>query len=152
MIEQAKLIYKKVPTYEKGLLGLTKKYIGSEVMEDNIAAFFPNEKNFNKGYKEEHPKPAPEPASKTTAAPEGESSGTWSRAESGYCIRTGVQIPFNVKKPQSYEAYKAWGESGKKDDPEEFCHFSGEPSNGETSVSKPILKKNWKKAKAIFSL
>lgn len=32
---------------------------------------------------------------------------------------------------------------------EKYCHFSGEPSNGETSVNKPILKKNWKKAQNI---
>ena len=35
---------------------------------------------------------------------------------------------------------------------EKYCHFSGEPSNGETSFNKPILKKNWKKAKAKFNL
>ncbi len=69
----------------------------------------------------------------------------------GYCIRTGVPIPFNVEKPMSYEAYKVWSQFGDPDYPEKFCHFSGEPSNGETSVGKPILKKNWKKAKEIFN-
>ena len=39
-----------------------------------------------------------------------------------------------------------------KDLPEKFCHFSGEPSNGETSFNKPILHKNWKKAKEIHKL
>jgi phosphatidylserine/phosphatidylglycerophosphate/cardiolipin synthase-like enzyme len=68
----------------------------------------------------------------------------------GYCIRTGAPIPFNVEKPMSYEAYKVWSQFGDPDYPEKFCHFSGEPSNGETSISKPILKKNWKKAKEIF--
>lgn len=70
----------------------------------------------------------------------------------GYCIRTGVEIPFNVEKPLSYDAYKKWNEFGDPDYPEKYCHFSGEPSNGETSVSKPILKKNWKKAKEQFDL
>lgn len=70
----------------------------------------------------------------------------------GFCIRTGVEIPFNVEKPLSYDAYKKWNEFGNPDYPEKFCHFSGEPSNGETSVSRPILKKNWKKAKEIFNL
>ena len=68
----------------------------------------------------------------------------------GYCIRTGVEIPFNIEKPMSYEAFKVWSQFGDPDYPEKFCHFSGEPSNGETSVSKPILKKNGKKAKEIF--
>ena len=62
-----------------------------------------------------------------------------------------MEIPFDVEKPMSYEAYKVWSQyGGNRDYPEKFCHFSGEPSNGETSVSKPILKKNWKKAKEIF--
>jgi len=52
----------------------------------------------------------------------------------------------------SYEAFKSWSKYGDPDYAEKFCHFSGEPSNGETSVSRPILKKNWKKAKEIFNL
>lgn len=72
--------------------------------------------------------------------------------QSGYCIRTGVEIPFNIEKPLSYVSYKSWNKFGDLDYAEKFCHFSGEPSNGETSVSKPILKKNWKKAKEIFDL
>jgi phosphatidylserine/phosphatidylglycerophosphate/cardiolipin synthase-like enzyme len=70
----------------------------------------------------------------------------------GFCIRTGVPIPFDIEKPLSYEAYKKWNEYGDPDYPEKFCHFSGEPSNGETSVRQPILKKNWKKAKEKYRL
>lgn len=70
----------------------------------------------------------------------------------GFCIRTGIPIPFNVEKPMSFDAFKKWSEFGNPDYPERFCHFSGELSNGETSVSRPILKKNWKKAKDIIGL
>ncbi len=70
----------------------------------------------------------------------------------GYCIRTRVEIPFNVEKPICYEAFKSWSKYGDAEYPEKFCHFSGEPSNGETSVSRPIMKKNWKKAKETFNL
>jgi phosphatidylserine/phosphatidylglycerophosphate/cardiolipin synthase-like enzyme len=69
--------------------------------------------------------------------------------QNGYCIRTGIEIPFNVEKPLSYDAFKKWNEFGDPEYPEKFCHFTGEPSNGDTSVNKPILKKNWKKAKEI---
>lgn len=72
--------------------------------------------------------------------------------QTGFCIRTGVPIPFNVEKPMCYDAFKSWSKYSDPDYAEKFCHFSGEPSNGETSVSKPILKKNWKKAKEIFDL
>lgn len=68
----------------------------------------------------------------------------------GYCIRTGTKIPFNIDKPMTYEAFKSWNKYGDRDYSEKYCHFSGEPSNGETSVAKPILKKNWKKAKEAF--
>lgn len=71
--------------------------------------------------------------------------------QTGFCIRTGVPIPFNVEKPMSYEAFKSWSKYSDPDYAEKFCHFSGEPSNGETSVSKPILKKNWKKAKELMN-
>jgi hypothetical protein len=72
--------------------------------------------------------------------------------QTGFCIRTGVSIPFNLEKPMSYEAFKSWSKYSDPDYAEKFCHFSGEPSNGDTSVSRPILKKNWKKAKEIFNL
>jgi len=70
----------------------------------------------------------------------------------GYCIRTGIEIPFNVEKPLSYDAYKDWNKVGDPDFSENFCHFSGEPSKGETSVNKPIIKKKKKKAKEIHGL
>lgn len=70
----------------------------------------------------------------------------------GFCIRTGVQIPFNVEKPLSLEAYKSWNQYGDPEYPEKYCHFSGETSRGETCVLRPILKKNWKKAKEQFGL
>lgn len=70
----------------------------------------------------------------------------------GFCIRTGVEIPFNVEKPLSHEAFKSWSRFSDPDYAEKYCHFSGEPSKGETSVSKPILKKNWSKAKAAHNL
>jgi phosphatidylserine/phosphatidylglycerophosphate/cardiolipin synthase-like enzyme len=70
----------------------------------------------------------------------------------GFCIRTGAEIPFNVERPLSFDAFRKWNEFGNPDYPERFCHFSGEPSNGETCVNKPIMQKNWKKAKEVFNL
>lgn len=68
----------------------------------------------------------------------------------GYCIRTGIPIPFNPKRPLSEEAYKMWSQYSNPDFKEKYCHFSGEPSNGETTFAKPILKKNWARAKEAF--
>jgi phosphatidylserine/phosphatidylglycerophosphate/cardiolipin synthase-like enzyme len=70
----------------------------------------------------------------------------------GFCIRTGAVIPFDIFKPLSYEAFKSWNQHANIDYPEKYCHFSGEPSNGETCVEFPILKKNWKRAQEKFDL
>ncbi len=88
----------------------------------------------------------------TTHVPPKFTKQTGSKSGFGYCIRTGIEIPFNIEKPLSYDSFKKWNEFADPDYPENFCHFSGESSNGDTSVSKPILKNNWKKAKEIYGL
>lgn len=70
----------------------------------------------------------------------------------GYCIRSGVKIPFNIEKPLSSKAFEKWREFRNPNYPEKYCHFSGEPSNGETCLSKPVLNKNWRQAKETFNL
>jgi phosphatidylserine/phosphatidylglycerophosphate/cardiolipin synthase-like enzyme len=90
--------------------------------------------------------------SDTTTKDEKKTNINSSNNQSGFCIRTGIAIPFNVEKPMSYDAFKSWSKYSDPDYGEKFCHFSGEPSNGETCVSRPILKKNWKKAKEVFGL
>jgi phosphatidylserine/phosphatidylglycerophosphate/cardiolipin synthase-like enzyme len=70
----------------------------------------------------------------------------------GFCIRTGVPVPFDIERPFSYEAYKKWNEYADRDYSEKYCHFSGEDSGGQTSMNKPILAKNWKKAKEKYGL
>jgi phosphatidylserine/phosphatidylglycerophosphate/cardiolipin synthase-like enzyme len=77
---------------------------------------------------------------------------TKEKKQNGFCIRTGQSIPFNPEKPLGYEAFKSWNQFADPNFPEKYCHFSGEPSNGETCVAKPILYKNWKKAKEVHGL
>jgi len=57
----------------------------------------------------------------------------------GYCIRTGEPIPFNPDRPFSYAAYKSWASFGNDDYPEHYCHKTGQPSRGRTSMRYPIL-------------
>lgn len=75
-----------------------------------------------------------------------------SMKQDGYCIRTGVKIPFNLEKPFSLDAYKSWSKHSNREYPEKYCHFSGELSNKETSMERPILKKYWTEAKKIHKL
>ncbi|MFB2120057.1 hypothetical protein [Parapedobacter sp. 2B3] len=72
------------------------------------------------------------------------------KKHAGYCIRTGQKIPFNPEKPFCADAFKSWSKYSNGDFSEKFCHYSGEPSNGQTSFNKPILSKYWKKAKEQF--
>jgi hypothetical protein len=72
--------------------------------------------------------------------------------KSGYCIRTGGKIPFNIKTPFNKKSFASWNLYKNPEFAEKFCHFSGEKSNGETSFSRPILRKNWNKAKKMHKL
>jgi len=67
----------------------------------------------------------------------------------GYCIRHGVEIPFNVNRPFSSKGWDSWSKHGNGEYPEKFCHYSGEPSNGETCYTRPVLRKHWNKAKEL---
>ncbi len=62
----------------------------------------------------------------------------------GYCIRTRVRIPFNIRRPLCDTAFKSWNRYKDPTYPEKYCHFSGE--KGETTYEKPILPKFWKEA------
>ena len=68
----------------------------------------------------------------------------------GFCIRTGKQIPFNIERPMCDKAFVSWQRYKDIDYIERYCHFTGEESNGATSFSKPILKKNWKAAQVKY--
>jgi len=126
--EQAELLYRRVPTYQKQLMGLKEKYVESITKHDALSEFF------NSKSKGKTNVPSYNPIKKVT------------NSKKGYCIRTGVEIPFDVKKPFSESAYKSWSAFSNEDYAENYCHFSGEESKGQTSFSKPILRKNWNKA------
>lgn len=70
----------------------------------------------------------------------------------GFCVRTGAEIPFNIDKPLSYEGYRTWSRQEDPNAPENYCHFSGDPSYGLTSVNKPILDKYLEKARREFGV
>ena len=65
---------------------------------------------------------------------------SFSTPSQGFCIRTGVPIPFNLEKPLSYDAFKTWSQFKNPDYPEKFCHATGKESYGKTTVRNPVLK------------
>ncbi|MDI1233467.1 MAG: phospholipase D-like domain-containing protein [bacterium] len=68
---------------------------------------------------------------------------SYKMSHKGFCIRTGVEIPFNINKPFCKIAYDEWSWWSNGDYEESFCHYSGEPSNGQTSFNHPVLYKNY---------
>ncbi len=78
VIDQADLVYKKEPDIDSKLWGFSKTYKGSKVIEDKLSSFF---------------------ESKNVVPKKAEVVNTI--ITNGFCIRTGKQIPFNIKKPLS---------------------------------------------------
>jgi hypothetical protein len=138
VIDQAVLLFDKVPVYEKGMLGLTKKYRNSEIEYDVSTEFYNNSKFIE--------------TRKAKRERENKYEHVNLQNKNGFCIRTGVEIPFNIEKPLSNSAYKSWKKFENPDYAEKYCHFTGEFSSGETSVKRPILNKNWKEAKRVHGL
>lgn len=58
----------------------------------------------------------------------------------GYCIRTGAKITYNPNKPMCKSAWESWVSWSNWDFPENYCHKTGVPSKGKTSMRNPILK------------
>jgi phosphatidylserine/phosphatidylglycerophosphate/cardiolipin synthase-like enzyme len=129
VIEQAQLLFQRKPVYKKTLLGLTQKYEHSETVVDEIAKYYTQKNSFS--FHNDEP-PSKSYQSKPTVV-------TGFQTQSGYCIRTGVEIPFNPARPFSYEAYHTWAAFSNWDYPESYCHKTGRPSNGNTSMRRPIL-------------
>ena len=140
VIDGSTLEYHKKPLYESNMLGLSKKYIGSEVELDVLTSSLSS----SKGPKENKSinRPVKKKDIKTTLKTDG----------SGYCIRSGDSIPFNVNMPYSNKSFQSWNYFKNKDFPEKYCHYSGDSSDGKSSMSNPILSKHWNKAKKEFNL
>lgn len=151
-------VFIKRPVYEKRFL--SKNYITSEILLDYTEHFyskktinykprrlteFDDELELGANYgtrplREEIEDEKPEiketqyQAPKTTYAKE-----EFKDPKYGFCIRTGEQIPFNPGQPLSKPAWRKWNEFGNPDFPEKFCHKTGKPSYGKTSMRNPIL-------------
>lgn len=134
VLAQSELLFKKEPTFKKKNLWSSEKYDKSKIKVDKLSDFF---KNANYNY-EEFKTQKTEPF--------------FNDQNYGFCIRTGVKIPFNIEKPMTYDAFKMWSKYKNSEYSENYCHFSGEFSNGNTTVNRPILNRNWNNARRQFNL
>ncbi|MTE27548.1 phospholipase D family protein [Winogradskyella ouciana] len=152
------VIYLKKPTYSNKLFGLTKQYQESKVIYDITDDFFDSRsrlpetkslKEFDletetiieKKYSE---KPQRVDTTSTTSVKKkfhynGRVSRIVPKEKKGFCIRTGEEIPYNPDKPMSYDSYMTWVQYENYNFPENYCHKTGKPSYGKTSMANPIL-------------
>jgi hypothetical protein len=147
IIKSNPCIYVKRPKFKKINLGLSRKYIDSVILIDETSSLYNNRRFVNKYYNdfeyelfENDFKPTREEfQSIIELSVRKQDNFKNDISDSGYCIRTGNKIPFNIKRPFCYEAFQSWIIFENWDYPEKYCHKTGEISNGKTSMKKPIL-------------
>jgi len=157
--DQGEPVYIKRPVFKKkNFIG--KDYINSTVLLDNTDSFFgySHRGSQEKRKLPEFPteidfaaQPAPiltrqefaqqnKPVEQNINPYTQKTVNTSFKNSSGYCIRTGVSIPFNPERPFSLEAYRNWAQFSNWDYSENYCHKTGKKSNGKTSMRNPILE------------
>lgn len=149
VIDQALPIFVAEAEFKEGFLGMSSKYLGSKITLDQTNDFF-NNKMIKKGASFRSRWQYRNADQVNTQSSVQTFKAPVAQQNTGYCIRTRAPIPFNTKRPMTNEAYLSWSKFSNPDYPEKYCHFSGEPSNGETTFAKPILKKNWSRAREVF--
>lgn len=140
LAEKSEAIFIKRPVFEKKILSslLGKNYIKSDTLHDTTEKFYSSwnrDRDNQIKTLEDFPFEL-ELGSEQNIRPNREEI---ENPKKGFCIRTGEKIEFNLKKPFTYKAYRSWASFGNVNYPENFCHKTGKPSNGKTSMRKPIL-------------
>mgnify|MGYP003634914665 CR=1 FL=1 len=149
--EQSEVVFLKKPQFKSKLMGLKKVYQQSAVLFDE------SEKIFN-GYdyeskklvefdlevetvieKKYSTKPERERIKKEAKVNK-EQTNSYKAKEKGFCIRTSAEIDFNPARPFCYNAYRSWAQFENYNYPENYCHKTGKPSNGRTSMANPVLE------------
>lgn len=146
LAESNEVIFAKRPVFEKSFLSsfLGKKYVKSDILHDLTKQFYSSWNPFRKNATPKTLSDFPEELENANQ-PLKPTREELKKDHIGYCIRTGIEIPFNIEKPLSYDAFLVWSRFGDPEFPENYCHYSGEKSNGETCVARPVLYKNWSK-------
>lgn len=140
--ENNEAVFIKRPVYEKKIFSalLGKNYIKSEILYDITDKFYGTYGNYNHSYSIKKMLDFPdeiELGSQSLKRPKREEV---ENIKNGYCIRTGDKIPFNPMRPFSDKAYRSWSQFENIDYPESYCHKTGKPSYGKTSMRYPVLQ------------
>lgn len=148
IINNSEVLFHKTANFDSGILGFNKKYTGSSIKVDIITDFFNALAAANTAVAEAPIAPIVAevaPILLVNTASVKPLFGTYvqqpviPKNDVGFCIRTGATIPLNPANPFSPEAYKSWSQYGDWDFPENYCHTTGKPSYGRTTMRQPSL-------------
>ncbi|WP_437368349.1 phospholipase D family protein [Maribacter litoralis] len=148
--KQSEVVFLKKPQFKSKLMGLQKVYQQSAILFDESDNLFNGYNYESKKLSEFDLEVETVIEKKYSTKPEREKnviqvynkkkeSYDSTIRQTGYCIRTGVEIDFNPARPFCYNAYRSWVQFENYDYPENYCHKTGQPSNGKTSMANPIL-------------
>ena len=138
--ENNEIVFIKRPVYQtkKILINLGKNYIKSNILFDSTDKFYGFRKNKLDTKKRLNDFPDElELDSITSDRPERIKEGI--KSKNGFCIRSGIEMPFNPKQPMTKMSWKVWNKFGDVDYPEQYCHKTGVKTHGKTSMRSPIL-------------
>lgn len=145
LVQRSDIVYASEPQYKKELFGLSKKYTGSKITINNVDDFFKKKSFYNR---DDFPESRPSFNNKTSTNESNYNNQQQYKKSynqnTAFCIRTGKSIPYNINLPFCTEAFETWQQFGNVDYPESFCHSTGQPSYGKTSMRNPILKNDFK--------
>lgn len=117
-IEHSEILFEKSPVYENTFLGLSKKYVSSEIVIDRLDEFLTGKRPNSYSKKITKSINITTPISNTTQTKKPEST-------IGYCIRTREEIPFDTSRPLSPGAFEVWVQYANPNFQERFCHRCG---------------------------
>jgi len=139
--DENEVVFIKRPVYEakKMIVTLSKNYIKSDILFDSTEQFYGLSKNRKLSGKRLPDFPEEVISEHNTTGKRPEREEIKEQPASGFCIRTGARIKFDPKHPMSKEAWRSWNKYKDMDYPEKFCHKTGKPSYGKTSMRHPIL-------------
>jgi hypothetical protein len=152
LAENNDVVFCKRPQYEKRLLGLSKNFIGSEVLFDATEDLLDGQdfpKKRKSAFLEEieiiknsaKVRPTREDVEKRGLRKQENSTTIHATNESqptheGQCIRCSKFIPYNMIKPLCLSCYKVWATFKNPEYLENFCHACGKPTENIT-MNKP---------------
>jgi hypothetical protein len=139
--ENNEIIFIKRPVYQtkKFLINFGKNYVKSDILFDSTEKFygFKTHKSDSEKRLNDFPEEI-ELGSPDSERPERIKESK--NPQTGFCIRSGIEIPFNPEQPMNKMSWQVWIQYGDFDFQEQYCHKTGKKSNGKTTMRNPILK------------